>query len=178
MWWIFHVILIIVNIAVPFSHTGYIPWEEESSAMSMSGCAAFYSKGRMETTATILGYIDSKSDYSAWLEGAGYIGAVAVYRLGDKGKDVHILWPDGTIDGPYIAIDVVSKKHYSIGLDKNRVIDVDYKTAVRHNMRGPVAVTIIYNGTVLFDTVDGSDNAIDVGITVDKYKGCVGITNG
>ena len=169
-----HIILYIISIAIPFRHTADLDWREETGVMAMSGCAAYYAKGRMESTATIFGHTESRSGYQDWLEENGYIGAVAVYRLGDKGKDVHILWPDGTLDGPYLAIDVVARSHYSLGLSRNRVVDVDYNTAVSHGMEGPVAVTIIYGYSALFSMAYGSDNQAAIGVTTEKYKGCVG----
>ena len=169
-----HIILYIISMAMPFRYTDDLSWRDETDAMSMSGCAAYYASGRMESTATIFGHTESPSDYQQWLQEGGYIGAVAVYRLGDKGKDVHILWPDGTIDGPYLAIDVVARNHYDLGLRRNRVIDVDYNTAVSHNMEGPVAVTIIYSDSVLFRMAYGSDNQAAIGVTTEKYKGCIG----
>lgn len=173
------VILIIVTIAVPYFDTSDLAWEEETPYVSMNGCAAYYASGQMEATANVLGYINEadRGAYYEWLWSEGYIGAVAVYRLGDKGKDVHILWPDGTIDGPYISIDVVARNHYNLGLDRNRVIDVDYDTAMRHNMRGPMAVTIIYDFAPLFDAVIDDSESINIGITTDEYKGCIGRSN-
>jgi len=171
---ILRVILFIVTyLSVPFNNTASVGWNEQTEYMAMSGCAAYYAEDRMATTATVLDIIEQSSEYKTWLEDNGYIGAVAVYRLGDKWRDVHILWPDGTIDGPYIAIDVVARHHYELGLKKNRVIDVDYNTAKKHNMRGPMAVTIIYDGTDLLKFALGSDGAIQTGLVVDEYKGCI-----
>lgn len=178
--WLISIIVIIVTIATPYSSTFNLEWEDETPYMSMSGCAAYYGIGVMEKTALNMGYIDeADSDaYYEWLESEGYIGAVAVYRLGDRGKDVYILWPDGIIDGPYKSIDVVAEHHYDLGLDKNRVIDVDYETAVRHDMRGPVSVTIVYDYSPLFESVFDGGNSIDVGITTEKYHGCIGWNKG
>lgn len=178
MAWLISIIIIIISVAVPFNSTSDIAWEDETGFVSMSGCAAYYSAHTMESTAVTLGYIEATSDYDKWLTANGYIGAVAVYRVGDRGKDVHILWPDGTIDGPYASIDVVASHHYELGLDRNRVIDVDYNTAMLHDMKGPMAVTILYESTPLFDAVFDGENEINIGITTAEYEGCIGQYNG
>jgi len=172
--WFLNVVLCIVNIAVPITATSDVAWKDYTENPALNGCAAYYSKSTMERTAATLGLIGKPKDYKAWLSENGYIGAVAVYRNGDKGRDIHILWPDGTIDGPYLAIDVVARNHYQLGLSRNRVIDVDYNTAIRHNMEGPVAVTIIFDNSNLFSLLYDRTNSIKTNITRDKYKGCVG----
>lgn len=172
-----YIILCIVSMAVPFTNTGILPWKSYTEVPAISGCAAYYAEGRMESTAVVLGHIDKTSEYKKWLADSGYIGAVAVYRLGDKGRDVHILWPDGTIDGPYLAIDVVARNHYSLAVDKNRVVDIDYSTAEKYSMRGPIAVTIIYDHTWLFSLGYRGNNTLLTSQTTDKYKGCMGKTN-
>ena len=58
---------------------------------------------------------------------------------------MHILWPNGIIDGPYYALDVVAEHHYQLGLNRNRVVDVDFATAQRHDMRGPVSVVVFFD---------------------------------
>lgn len=171
--WVIHVLLCLLAFAIPYKETSQIEWQDKSPQV-MSGCAAYYSKGLMESTAVTFGHIASSQEYNEWLEDNGYLGAVAVYRLGDKGKDVHILWPDGTLDGPYLAIDVVARHHYELGLRRNRVIDVDYETAMRYEMKGPVAVTIIYNHSNMLEYLYRGDNVATTGVTTEKYKGCVG----
>jgi len=166
-------VLTIISMAVPFTDTSNIDWEDDTWFPSMSGCAAYYADGNMAKTMTAFGYTEKSSGYYNWLDENGYLGAVAVYRKGDMGKDVHILWPDGTIDGPYIAIDVVAKHHYNLGLSKNRVVDVDYNTAMRHEMRGPVAVTIIYDYTSLMEVLYNGYNSFTTDIVTKKYEGCI-----
>lgn len=157
--------------AIPISDTASIDWAEETPYVSMSGCAAYYSEGLMEINAQYWGYIKDTKDYDSWLESSGYLGAVAVYRNGDKGKEVHILWPDGTLDGPYIAIEVVARTHYELGIERNRVVDVDYNTAKRVDMRGPMNVTIIYD---LNSYLSISITRAYLPFTKDKYSGCMG----
>jgi len=170
------IIMAIISMAVPIMSTSNIGWAGYTEYPALTGCAAYYSKGVMPSTATALDYITSNKAYNSWLEENGYIGAVAVYRLGDKGRDVHILWPDGTIDGPYLAIDVVARNHYRLGMVRNRVIDVDYATAMKHEMAGPMAVTIIYDNSWFLSMAYGDDNELITGITTDKYGKCLALS--
>lgn len=172
------VVLYIISVAIPYNATANMAWEEKTDAISMSGCAAYYSKGLMPSVAERLGYKEEGVRYKDWLSENGYIGAVAVYRLGDRERDVHILWPNGVVDGPYYAIDVVARRHYELGLSKNRVIDVDHQTAQRHNIRGPMAVTIIYDNTPLFSILYGGDNSFETNITTDEYGDCLAYSRG
>ena len=166
------IIWCIVLSAVPFADTS-TSWNEWTTIPSMSGCAAYYNQGNMERTAVVRGYIDSSKEYKQWLNENDYIGAVAVYMNGDVGRDVHILWPDGTIDGPYLAIDVVARNHFALGIKRNRVIDVDYDTAKRMNMRGPMAVTILFDNTAILSMAYGSSNSAQTEFTTDEYKSCL-----
>jgi len=131
----------------------------------MSGCATYYSKNKMRDTAIVRGLIEKRKEYNDWLSNEGYVGCVAVYRVGDMWRDVHILWPDGTLDGPYLAIDVVQRKHYESALERNRVVEVDYQTAQQHNMLAPTAVTIFYDIDV------GGIYSLD--FETNKYEGCL-----
>ena len=164
-------LVIIISIAIPHCHTGDISWESKTPYITSSGCAAYYNTGVMARSAANLGIIEKRADYKKWLSDNGYIGAVAVYRAGDVGRTVHILWYDGTIDGPYIAIDTVSMNHYDMGIDRNRVVDIDHNTAVAHDIDAPVNVVIIYDMENLFDRI-GHVNKIDL-LAMSKYEGCL-----
>jgi len=125
--------------------------EGGESIKMLEGQAAYYSDGVMERTAVNRGLIDSSREYEGWLADNGYIGAVALYRDYEFCRSVFIDWGNA-VDGPYVAIDVVSSSDYALGIERNRVIDVDYDTAKRVGfLDGPVNVRIIYSDRNLLD---------------------------
>lgn len=166
-------ILIMAATAMPFNATTG-SWNDTTEEISVSGCAAYYNSRLMEDTAVYRGYIKDASEYEDWLKRNGYKGAVALYRNGDKDREVHILWPDGTLDGPYLAIDVVARHHYDLGMSKNRVIDVDWNTAVRMDMKGPMSVILIYGNEWIADYLYNDDGEFKIeGYSINAYEDCL-----
>ncbi len=70
------------------------------------------------------------------------IGRVALLRAGDLGRLVWIQVGKGKIEGPFQVLDVAARHHIPDLLRRNWVVDVDYETAKRWGMRGPIEVTI------------------------------------
>ncbi|MCS6827335.1 MAG: hypothetical protein NZ553_12040, partial [Caldilinea sp.] len=70
------------------------------------------------------------------------IGRVALLRAGDLGRLVWIQVGKGKVEGPFQVLDVAARHHIPDLLRRNWVVDVDYETAKRWGMRGPIEVTI------------------------------------
>ncbi|MBO9393293.1 hypothetical protein, partial [Caldilinea sp.] len=70
------------------------------------------------------------------------IGRVALLRAGDLGRLVWIQVGDGIVEGPFQVLDVAARHHIPDLLRRNWVVDVDYETARRWGMRGPIEVTV------------------------------------
>lgn len=172
------VIMSVVSVSVRASDIEDIGWDGVTNVPSVSGCAAFYDKNIMEGAARYWGYIESVGQYSQWIRDNGYRGAVALYRSGDKGRKVYILWPDGIVDGPYLAIESVARHHYDLGISRNRVIDVDYKTAIEHGMRAPTNVVVLYDAGSIIDYALIGTGELSVPWRVDRYSGCIGNVEG
>lgn len=71
------------------------------------------------------------------------MGSVALLRAGDLDRKVWIQLENGEVDGPFQVLDVAARHHIPSLLARNWVVDVDYDTAMRWGMRGPVPVTIL-----------------------------------
>jgi hypothetical protein len=71
------------------------------------------------------------------------IGNIALLRAGDLNRRVWLQWPDGTVEGPFLVADVAARHHVPQLLARNWAVDVDYQTAVRRRMTGPVWVTVL-----------------------------------
>jgi hypothetical protein len=52
-------------------------------------------------------------------------------------------WADGTVEGPFLVVDVAAPQHIAQLLARNWVVDVDYPTAVRREIVNPVPVTVL-----------------------------------
>lgn len=71
------------------------------------------------------------------------VGYVALMDCRDIGRLVWLDWGDGR-DGPYLVIDCAAAAHVAGLRERNRVVEVDYATAMRHHMAGPVPVRVLW----------------------------------
>ena len=116
-------------------------WETATPVMSVPGYATFYSPNAMERVAVVRGFITTTGDYAAWLDSEAVVGAVALNRAGDLGRRVWLSGPAGT-EGPFLVIDCARLDHFEQRESRHRVVEVDWLTAQRWGMRGPIAVTV------------------------------------
>jgi hypothetical protein len=121
------------------------PWHVPTEAESVAGKATFYAPGMMERVAMNRGLIREAEEYDKWLEERGLAGAVALNAAGDLGRVVWLESPAGDVAGPFLAIDCAQAEHYQDRLDRERVVEVDWPTAVRWQMRGPVDVRVWFH---------------------------------
>lgn len=106
-------------------------------ALLTAGDASYYAPGVMEQ---VLDYRLGRGQVLPCPTCAGY---VALLDRQDIGRLVWLDWGDG-IDGPYLAIDCAAAEHRA-GLERRgRVVEVDYATAMRHRMAGPVPVRVLW----------------------------------
>jgi len=98
--------------------------------------AMYYAPNVMENVAQYRQRVDK-------IEGCDEcVGSVALLRAGDLDRKVWIQPEDGAVEGPFQVLDVAARHHIPSLLARNWVVDVDYATAMRWGMRGPVPVTI------------------------------------
>ncbi len=65
-----------------------------------------------------------------------YIGCVALLRAGDMGREIWMQRPGQEPEGPFLVIDVASKKDISCLLSREWIVDIDWRTAERWGMTG------------------------------------------
>lgn len=119
-------------------------WETSTPISSLDGEATYYASGVMATVAANRGLVAEPGEFPAWLETQGYVGAVALNRAGDLGRQVWLQGPAGLVEGPFLVIDCA---HPDLWLDREqrgRVVEVDWETARRWQMRGPVVVQVFF----------------------------------
>ena len=120
----------------PTSWTQLSPSYYDPTPLPVSGLAMYYAPNVMENVAQYRLRVDK-------IEGCDEcVGSVALLRAGDLDRKVWIQPEDGAVEGPFQVLDVAARHHIPSLLARNWVVDVDYTTAMRWGMRGPVPVTI------------------------------------
>ena len=119
------------------SSAGIQPSYYERSPLPARGKAMYYNPGIMQA---VLDYRKAQGQVNPCPE---CVGHVALLRSGDLNRRVWIEWPDGMVEGPFLVIDVAARHHIQMLLQREWVIDVDFRTAMRHNMNRPLWVTIM-----------------------------------
>lgn len=109
----------------------------EASPLPVSGLAMYYNPGIMEK---VLAFRRRVGHVSECPECIGY---VALLRAGDLDRRVWIRRPGHLEEGPFWVIDVAGRKDIAHLLARGWVVDVDYATARRWGMRGPIQVTVL-----------------------------------
>lgn len=112
-------------------------WTTPTEAPGLYGDATYYNPGLMEIAARNRG---------VRLE--GYVGGVALNRVGDLGREVWIFWPGspGEYLGPYLVVDCAARRDYARRLELGRVVEVSHQEARRQGMWliGPRRVIVIF----------------------------------
>jgi hypothetical protein len=144
------------------------PQYHDPSILPIHGKAMYYNAGVMQTV------LDNRLRSGRVQECAECIGYVALLRSGDLNRKVWIQRSDGPIEGPFHVIDVADVKHVPMLLEKQWAVDVDYDTAIRWGMNGPIWVTVLDSPTpgeaaLVPEQVPDSPPAAPV-FTIDLYR--------
>jgi hypothetical protein len=108
----------------------------QPSSLPASGYAMFYNPNVMQEVLSnrlAMGHVSACNEC---------VGNVALLRAGDLNRHVWLQWADGTVEGPFLVVDVAASKDVASLLARHWVVDVDNSTAVRRGMAGPVPVTV------------------------------------
>ena len=114
-----------------------IPAYSERTPLPIWGKAMYYNPGIMQE---VYHYRLDLGQIQPCGECAGY---AALLRQGDLNRRIWLEWSDGRIEGPFLVIDVAARHHIGLLLSRGWVVDVDYDTAMRQRMAGPVPVTVL-----------------------------------
>jgi hypothetical protein len=113
-----------------------IPTYYEQTPLPISGLAMYYADNVMD------GVIRYRQRSGSVDDCQDCVGQVALLRAGDLNRRVWIRLGDGKVEGPFQVTDVAARHHVPSLLRRGWAVDVDYDTAMRWGMRGPVPVTI------------------------------------
>jgi hypothetical protein len=106
------------------------------AAAVLIGYATFYAPGVMEATADYRGL--------SCADCAGYAAMIDPEMLGQR---VWIARPGQRSEGPFLVVDCGKKEHREGQRRRGLVAEVDFETARRWGMRGPVVVRVSITGT-------------------------------
>ncbi|MEZ4769630.1 MAG: hypothetical protein R2844_14520 [Caldilineales bacterium] len=74
------------------------------------------------------------------------VGYVAMLRAGDLGRKVWLMRPGHPAEGPFLVVDYAAAKDF-VRLDQRGLVaEVDYETARRWGMTGPVENVMVLSG--------------------------------
>ncbi|MFN3980570.1 MAG: hypothetical protein ACK4SA_09325 [Caldilinea sp.] len=119
------------------THWGQLtPAYSEPTPLPVTGLAMYYAPRVMDSVASYRERVNNIEECEEC------IGRVALLRAGDIGRHVWIQVGDGAVEGPFQVLDVAGRHHIPDLLRRNWVVDVDYETAMRWGMRGPIEVTV------------------------------------
>jgi hypothetical protein len=116
---------------------GRMPAYDQPSSLPVAGMAMYYNAGVIQEVVSnrlAMGHISVCNEC---------IGYVALLRAGDLNRRVWLQWDDGSVEGPFLVVDVPAAQHIAHLLARNWVVDVDNGTAVRRGIAGPVWVTVL-----------------------------------
>ena len=107
-------------------------WSQPTEARSIEGYATYYAEGLMDRV------ISNR--------GLGYGDGVALNRAGDLGRNVWLVWDDGSITGPMPVVDCAQQNHYAERVNRGRVVEVSAELAMEKGFYGvgPVPVTVLF----------------------------------
>jgi len=107
-------------------------WSQPTEADALEGYATYMSPGVMDTVISNRGF--------------GYADGIALNGAGDMGRNVWLVWKDGTITGPLPVVDCAQENHYLDRERQGRVAEVSAELAQEKNFYGvgPVPVTVLF----------------------------------
>lgn len=109
----------------------------QPTPLPLRGLAMYYNPGVMDTVlANQLGWGDVT-------ECDECIGRVALLREGDMDRRVWLQRPGHPVEGPFWVIDQAARHHVPGLVRRNWAVDVDYETAQRWEMRGPIPIVVL-----------------------------------
>jgi hypothetical protein len=102
-----------------------------ATPLPVSGKAMYYNPGVMETV------LENRLKFERVELCEECIGRVAMLRFGDVNRKVWLQFYGSHLEGPFHVIDAAATQHVGMLIDRDWILDVDYQTAQRWDMRMP-----------------------------------------
>jgi hypothetical protein len=110
-------------------------WDE--TPLPVQGLAMYYNPGIMERV------LRNRLRWGHVTECEECIGRIALLRDGDVDRKVWLQRPGHEVEGPFWVIDQAARHHVPGLVRRNWTVDVDYQTAMRWRMRGPIPIVVM-----------------------------------
>jgi hypothetical protein len=110
-------------------------WEE--TPLPVRGLAMYYNPGIMERV------LRNRVGWGHLTECEECIGRVALLRDGDIDRKIWLQRPGYPVEGPFWVIDQAARHDVPGLVRRNWTVDVDYQTAMRWRMRGPIPIVVL-----------------------------------
>jgi len=111
----------------------------EASILPLQGLAMYYNPGVFQQV------LDFRFAHNHITPCDDCIGFVALLRGGDLDRRVWLKREGLLPEGPFWVVDAAALKHVPGLLSRNWVVDIDYQTAMRWRMAGPIPITVYDN---------------------------------
>lgn len=111
----------------------------EASILPLQGLAMYYNPGVFQQV------LDFRFAHNHITPCDECIGYVALLRGGDLDRRVWLKREGLLPEGPFWVVDAAALKHVPGLLNRNWVVDIDYQTAMRWRMAGPIPITVYDN---------------------------------
>lgn len=114
------------------------PWEE-ATPLPARGQVTFYAPGLMEW---VYEYRLQRGQVPV-CDPPACVGYVATLRPGDLGRRVWLKPAGRPAEGPFLVVDYAARRHFDALVARGLVAEVDYATAQRWEMRGPLNDVVV-----------------------------------
>jgi|GEM_PF-1898757 len=108
----------------------------DASPLPVQGVAMYYNPGVFQRV------LDFRYKNDHVTECDECIGYVALLRAGDIDRRVWLQRAGRRPEGPFWVVDVAARKDIPALLSRNWAADIDYRTAMRWRMAGPIPITV------------------------------------
>lgn len=128
-----------VNANGIYSYHDLKPDYFQQTPLPVRGLAMYYNPGIMQRV------LKKQIGWGDVTECDECIGMVALLREGDMDRRVWLQRPGYPPEGPFWVVDQAAPRDVPGLVRRNWVVDVDYETAMRWRMRGPIPIIVLEN---------------------------------
>jgi hypothetical protein len=107
------------------------------SRLPIQGLAMYYNPGVMDRV------LQRQIGWGNVTECRECIGRVALLREGDMDRRIWLQRPGHAVEGPFWVVDQAAERDVPGLVRRNWAVDVDYETAMRWKMRGPIPIIVL-----------------------------------
>ncbi len=124
----------------PVLQPGNPPWQE-ATELPARGQVTYYADGLMEWVYEFR----LRQNQVPVCDPPTCIGYVAMMRAGDLGRKVWLQRPGERAEGPFLVVDYAAEPNFAGLWARGMVAEVDFNTAQRWGMQGPLAEVMIWD---------------------------------